>query len=111
MSILTSYRRALLVAGSFALLTADTVPTLAQAPAPGAPAAGADGRPDGNEAASKLAPVSAPPLPAAADKLPTAKLKLPPGFNIEVYASGIGNARSLRIGDKGTVLVGTRFGN
>ena len=38
-------------------------------------------------------------------------LKLPPGFNIEVYASGIANARSLRIGDKGTVFVGTRFGN
>ena len=50
-------------------------------------------------------------LPAAADKLPTAQLKLPPGFNIEVYASGIANTRSLRVGDKGTVFVGTRFGN
>ena len=50
-------------------------------------------------------------LPAAADKLPTAQLKLPAGFNIEVYACGIANARSLRIGDKGTVFVGTRFGN
>ena len=39
------------------------------------------------------------------------KLKLPPGFNIEVYASGIANTRSLRVGDKGTVFVGTRFGN
>ena len=52
-----------------------------------------------------------PPLPAPADKLPTAKLKLPAGFNIEVYASGIANTRSLRVGDKGTVFVGTRFGN
>jgi glucose/arabinose dehydrogenase len=69
------------------------------------------GRPEGNTAAAALAPVAAPPLPAAADKLPTAKLKLPPGFNIEVYASGIANARSLRVGDKGTVFVGTRFGN
>ena len=43
--------------------------------------------------------------------MPTARLKLPPGFNIEVYASGIANTRSLRIGDKGTVFVGTRFGN
>jgi hypothetical protein len=41
------------------------------------------GRPDG-EAAAKLAPVAAPPLAAAADKLPLAKFKLPPGFNIEV---------------------------
>ncbi|HEY2758587.1 MAG TPA: hypothetical protein VGJ01_22980 [Pseudolabrys sp.] len=62
------------------------------------------GRPDGNEAAAKLAPVAAPPIPAPADKLPTAQLKLPTGFNIEVYASGIGNARSLRVGDKGTVI-------
>lgn len=69
------------------------------------------GRPEGNEAAAKLAPVAAPPIPAAPDKLPTANLKLPPGFHIEVYASGIANARSLRIGDKGTVFVGTRFGN
>jgi glucose/arabinose dehydrogenase len=69
------------------------------------------GRPEGNEAAGKLAPVAAPPIPAAADKLPTAALKLPAGFNIEVYSSGIANARSLRISDKGTVFVGTRFGN
>lgn len=66
------------------------------------------GRPD-NAAASKLAPVAPPPIPAAADKLPTAKLKLPPGFNIEVYASGMANARSLREGDKGTVFVGSRL--
>jgi glucose/arabinose dehydrogenase len=69
------------------------------------------GRPEGNADAAKLAPVAPPPIPAAADKLPTAQLKLPPGFNIEVYASGIANTRSLRIGDKGTVFVGTRFGN
>ena len=69
------------------------------------------GRPEGNEAASKLAPIAPPPIPAAADKLPTAQLKLPPGFNIEVYASGIANTRSLRVGDKGTVFVGTRLGN
>ena len=92
---------------------------LAVAPAPMAAAAAPAlppgspliGRPEGNPAAAKLAPVAAPPLPAPADKLPTAKLKLPPGFHIEVYASGIANARSLRIGDKGTVFVGTRFGN
>ena len=52
------------------------------------------GRPD-NEAAAKLAPVAPPPIPAAADKLPTAKLKVPAGFNIEVYAAGMANARSL----------------
>jgi glucose/arabinose dehydrogenase len=96
-------------------------PPAAAAPAPAAAPAAAPvltpgnsplyGRPEGSEAAAKLAPVAAPPLPAAADKLPTNALKLPAGFNIEVYASGIANARSLRIGDKGTVFVGTRFGN
>ena len=43
-----------------------------------------------------------------ADKLPIAQLKLPKGFKIEVYASGIANARSLRLGDKGTVFVSNR---
>jgi glucose/arabinose dehydrogenase len=126
MSFSLSYRRGLLLAGTFALLTAATAPISAQqSPAPSAPAPAAApaaapalppgspliGRPAGSEAASKLAPVAAPPLPAAADKLPTAKLKLPPGFNIEVYAGGIANARSLRVGEKGTVFVGTRLGN
>src|SRR5688572_29191516 len=69
------------------------------------------GRPAGNEAAAKLAPIVAPPIPTPADKLPVAKAKLPPGFNIEVYASGINNTRSLRVGEKGTVFVGTRVGN
>ena len=67
------------------------------------------GRPAGNEAAAKLAPVAPPPIAAAPDKLPLAKLKLPPGFNIEVYAAGMANARSLAEGDKGTVFVGSRL--
>ena len=66
------------------------------------------GRPADSEAAAKLAPIAPPPIPAAADKLPTAKLKVPAGFNIEVYASGIANARSLAEGDKGTIFVGSR---
>src|SRR5215470_17019160 len=82
-------------------------PPAAAAPLP--PGSPLIGRPEGNPAAAKLAPVAPPPLPAAADKLPTAKLKLPPGFNIEVYASGMANARSLTLGDKGTVFVGSRF--
>jgi glucose/arabinose dehydrogenase len=38
-----------------------------------------------------------------------AKLKVPAGFNIEVYAAGMANARSLAMGDKGTVFVGSRL--
>ena len=45
----------------------------------------------------------------AADKLPIAQLKLPKGFKIEVFVSGMPNARSLRLGDKGTVFVSNRI--
>ena len=67
------------------------------------------GRPADSEAAAKLAPVAPPPIAAAVDKLPIAKLKIPAGFNIEVYAAGMANARSLAEGDKGTVFVGSRL--
>jgi glucose/arabinose dehydrogenase len=68
------------------------------------------GRPDipNAEVAKKLRGVPAPPFPTPADKLDLARLKLPKGFKIDVYASGIANARSLRIGDKGTVFVSNR---
>ena len=106
--------RSLLLAGAF--LSAFTYTAAAQQAPAAAPAAAQPlppgspmiGRPD-NEAAQKLAPVAPPPLPAAADKLPTAKLKVPAGFNIEVSASGIANARELALGDKGTVFVGSRL--
>jgi glucose/arabinose dehydrogenase len=88
--------------------TPNAAPVVVAAPAlpPGSPMIG---RPENNAAAAKLAPVVAPPIAAAADKLPVAKLKLPPGFNIEVYAAGMANARSMREGDKGTVFVGSRL--
>lgn len=35
-------------------------------------------------------------------------IKLPPGFTISVYASGLAGARSLALGPEGIVLVGTR---
>ena len=66
------------------------------------------GRPDTADA-KRLAPVPAPPLAAAADKLPVDKLKVPKGFKVEVYASGMPNARSMALGDKGTVFVGSRL--
>ena len=59
----------------------------------------AKGRPKG-DAAAKMAPVPAFPIPTPADKLPVAKMKLPPGFKAEVYASNILDARGLREGVK-----------
>lgn len=85
---------------------AGSAPAAAPALPPGSPLIG---RPEGNEAAAKLAPIAPPPSPTAPDKLPTAKLKVPAGFNIEVYAAGMANARSLALGDKGTVFVGSRL--
>ena len=36
------------------------------------------------------------------------KIKLPPGFKIAVYASGVENARSMSLSPNGTLFVGTR---
>ncbi|HVY06638.1 MAG TPA: PQQ-dependent sugar dehydrogenase [Burkholderiales bacterium] len=41
---------------------------------------------------------------------PIERLKLPPGFKIDVYADDVESARSLALGDKGTVFVGSRSG-
>ncbi len=41
-------------------------------------------------------------------KLPLELLKLPPGFSIEIYASGVDNARQMALGAKGTLFVGSR---
>jgi glucose/arabinose dehydrogenase len=62
-----------------------------------------------SDAAGKLGPVPAFPIPTAADKLPVAKIKVPPGFKVEVFASGVLDARGLRQGDKGTVFVSSLF--
>ena len=74
---------------------------------PAPPPSWQQGMPEGEEAL-KLAPQVPPPFATPVDKLPVAKLKLPKNFNLEVYAAGLTNARSLRIGDRGTVFVSTR---
>jgi len=130
MTTIRSHSRTLLLAalaGGFAAAAAPVAaqqspsgpaPTAAPAPAPAAPAPAAQapaapppwmqGGPDAS-ASANLAPVFPPPIPTAADKLPTAKLKLPANFHIEVYQSGVNNARSLRVDDKGTVFVSSRL--
>lgn len=116
--LICSSSRSLLLAGAvigvFTLGAAAQQPAAPPAVAPAAapalpPGSPMIGRPADNEAAAKLAPVAPPPIAAALDKLPLAKLKVPAGFNIEVYAAGMANARSLAAGDKGTIFVGTRL--
>ena len=63
------------------------------------------GKPKGNT----LAPVPSFPIATPAAQLPVAKLKVPPGFKVEVWASDILDARGLRLGDKGTVFVSSLF--
>jgi glucose/arabinose dehydrogenase len=65
------------------------------------------GRPEGG-AAAKLAPVAGPPLATPVAKLPLDQLKVPDGFKIEVYASGLANAREMTQAPDGTLFVGTR---
>ena len=81
------------------------------APAQQAPAeepGWAKGRPK-TDLAMKMAPVPAFPIPTAADQLPTKKFKLPPGFKVETWASGVLDAREIREGPKGTIVVSTLF--
>jgi glucose/arabinose dehydrogenase len=118
-----SARRAMLLAGTFGTLALAALPAAAQQqpspPPAAAPAAGAAPLPPGSpligrpntEAAMKLAPVAPPPIPSSPEKLATVpgKLKLQKGFNIELYAGNVPNARSMRQGDKGTVFVGSRL--
>ncbi len=117
-----SFRRGLIFACATGVLAVAGLPAVAQdkaaspvaapvAPKKVPPPTGPlEGRPE-KPGAQALAPVAAPPLPTPATKLPLAKIKVPDGFKVEVYASGINNARSVQQGDKGTVFVGNWRGN
>ena len=58
---------------------------------------------DGN-----LRPHPLPPLATAVDKLPLDKIKLPSGFKAELWSSGHAGGRTMVMGDKGTMFMGTR---
>jgi glucose/arabinose dehydrogenase len=47
---------------------------------------------------------------AATAALPLETIKLPPGFGIDVFAENVKGARSMALGDKGTLFVGTQGG-
>jgi glucose/arabinose dehydrogenase len=46
--------------------------------------------------------------PSACAELPVEKVRLPPGFRIEVYTDGVPGARSMALSPGGTLFVGTR---
>ena len=49
-------------------------------------------------------------LGAWAQALPLDEVRLPPGFTIEVYASGLHSARGLAFSEAGTLFVGSKTG-
>jgi glucose/arabinose dehydrogenase len=46
--------------------------------------------------------------PVTSLALPLEQIKLPPGFELSIYASGVENARSMTLSPNGTLFVGTR---
>jgi glucose/arabinose dehydrogenase len=88
------------------LVAALALPGLAlaqQAPAP----AWAQGRPD-SMASSPLAPHAPKLTVTPADQVPVSALRVPQGFKVELWASGMPGARMMAEGPNGTVFVGTR---
>jgi glucose/arabinose dehydrogenase len=57
---------------------------------------------------TNLKPHATPPTVTPVDKLPLDKIKLPAGFKAEVYSSGHPGARTMVMGPKGTIFMGTR---
>lgn len=100
---MTSSRTAWLLAGGIALAVASVA---AQSPPGFSPIDRT------NTAASKqevdLAPHPTPPTVTPLDKIPLDKITLPPGFRAEVYSHGHPGARTMAMGPRGTIFMGTR---
>jgi glucose/arabinose dehydrogenase len=95
---------AALFATLFATLgTASAVAQTAPAPAP----AWKQGMP-ASMATSTLAPHAGKLTVTPAAEIPIDRIKLPPGFKVEVWASGLPGGRAMARGDDGKIYVGTR---
>lgn len=81
-------------------------PAAAAAPAP-QPPAWQQGRPAAM-ADSRLAPLAGKNTVTQAAEIPLDKLKLPPGFKIEIWSTGTPGIRAITRGDSGKVYGGTR---
>src|SRR5712691_514137 len=89
-----------------AFLAAFTTAAFAQQP-PSPPPSWQQGR-GAEQASSPLHPFAIEVTGKSAKELPVDKLKVPAGFKVEVWVDGAPGARSMALGDKGTVFVGTR---
>ena len=77
------------------------------APAAAPPPSWHQGR-SADQASSTLHPFAPILTGRPASELAVDKLRLPPGFKVEIYADGVPEARSLALGDKGTVFASNR---
>jgi len=101
---LTPAAAALALAGAMAQQPVPTAP----AAAPAVPPTWAQGRKPEQESLN-LAPHPPGITALAPEEIPLDRIKLPEGFRIAVWASGLPNARSMTFGRNGTLFVGTRF--
>jgi glucose/arabinose dehydrogenase len=113
----TNVKRASALTAAITATIALVVGGCAQAPVAQAPAAPAAAAPvpqaweQGRGAAmakSTLAPVAGKMTVTAAADIPINKLKLPPGFKAEIWATGMPGARAMARGDNGKIYIGTR---
>ncbi|MGE0315189.1 MAG: sorbosone dehydrogenase family protein [Lautropia sp.] len=79
----------------------------AQAPAAAPPPAWKQGMPAAMQN-STLAPLAGKLTATPASEIPIDRLKLPPGFKVEVWATGLPGGRAMAMGDDGKLYVGTR---
>ena len=114
MRINAALTAAVLLALSGAAYAQQAAPA-APAAAPAAPAAAPAAAPpawkqgmSAEQANSPLHPLAPHLTGRPASELPIDKLKVPAGFKVEVWADGVAEARSMTLGDKGTVFVGNR---
>lgn len=98
---------AMLFAVSIAVANAQTPPPATASPA-GVPPTWAQGR-TAEGMNPSLVPNPSPVTAKAVNELQIDKLKVPSGFKIEVWASGMVNARTMTESPNGTIYVGTRF--
>lgn len=103
------------VLGAVAALVLSACAQKAAPPAatPAAPAAAApqpawkQGMP-ASMASSTLAPLAGKMTVTPADQIPINRIKLPPGFKVEIWATGLPGGRAMAMGDNGKIYVGTR---
>jgi glucose/arabinose dehydrogenase len=75
--------------------------------APAPPPAWKQGIPP-SMASSPLAPLAGKMTATPASEIPIDRIKLPPGFKAEIWATGLPGGRAMALGDEGKIYVGTR---